>query len=229
MRLALIVMAIVSFVGTVSHANLIINGDFETGDLTGWTTFTTASATATGSLGASTVVLFDTNGDSNTSLAAQFQVGQVSPGTIGGGSPLEGGGIFQDVNLLAGDLTVSVDVAASSSGNNAAGGLFELIFDGNVVDFFDIGDIGAGTVERGSLLFQAPNVVAGTHEVRIRMTRGFGTGSSTPRQYIDNVSLLGTPIATPTVIPEPLSIFQGLIGLATVSFFVRRRSVKFTR
>lgn len=85
-----------------AHANLILNGDFETGTFANWTVFTLPN----GSLGPSPlpdVALFDVTG-SGESYAARFRVGNTlpsSPGVIGGG------GIRQSVTVGAG-LLVSV-------------------------------------------------------------------------------------------------------------------------
>jgi hypothetical protein len=68
----------------VASAAPVVNGDFETGDLTGWTTFTTAN----GTIGTPAVVSFDTTG-TGASNAAKFNVGRQ---VLGSGAP-EGGGI----------------------------------------------------------------------------------------------------------------------------------------
>ncbi len=79
--------------GTVD-ANLLTNGDFQTGSLAPWTAFTTGNGT--NGAGFPNVVSFDTTG-SGASLAAQFQVGEV---TFTGAQ--EGGGIFQSLTLAGG-------------------------------------------------------------------------------------------------------------------------------
>src|SRR6267154_1057863 len=118
----------------VIHAQLI-NGNFETGDLTGWNTFNTLNG---GTSVGPDVVQYDTKGTGTPSLSAQFAVGETS-GIIGPSGPSEGAGIFQDVSLGTGLLTINLDIAAEDDylqGNpqgNGDAGTFELLVDGSVV------------------------------------------------------------------------------------------------
>ena len=169
---------------TAAKADPIINGTFETGDLTGWTTFITSNG-GNGTLGTGfpLVVLFDTNNDGSTSLAAQFRVGKVN-----GNGGAKGGGIFQSVSLFAGSLWITADIAAlGGSADNAAGGFFELLLDGVVEDSHDFGSILAGASEHSTLSYYIDLPADGTHEIRIRMTRGYTQSASTPTQYIDKM------------------------------------------
>jgi hypothetical protein len=196
----------------------LINGDFETGDLTGWTTFVTLH----GGLGSEppAVVLFDTNGDGIASNAARFQVGQVS-GNIGGGAPQEGGGVLQSFVTGAGELLISVDIAAEGA-SNASAGLFSLLFDHVVVDTHDFGDIGLSgglTIER-STLSASTMVTAGSHEMEILMTRGAGIGG-TPYQYLDDVIVSGSALSP---VPEPSSITLLGVGLLITALSRSRRA-----
>ena len=97
--------------------DLASNGNFETGDFTDWTVFTTANGILNPA-----VVLFDTDGDSTATNSAQFRVGGVSAGFAG-----EGGGIKQTINFAGGTVTISADIAVD--GSNADGGLFKILFD----------------------------------------------------------------------------------------------------
>ena len=70
---------------------LVTNGDFETGDLTGWTTFTTSN----GTIGSPAVVQYDVTG-SGASYALRLRASEVdADGTQ------QGGGVEQTVNVPA--------------------------------------------------------------------------------------------------------------------------------
>jgi hypothetical protein len=173
----------------------IVNGDFESGDLSGWTTFTTAN----GAIGAPGVVLFDTTG-TEVSKAAQLNVGLITyPPFLN-----EGGGIYQTVNA-AGSFSLSADIAAANvrpvgSGDNGECGFFELLLDGSVVASHDFGSCDAGATVRSTLMATGLSLSPGSHEIRIRITRPYishpapddANGTQTPFQYIDNVRLTAT-------------------------------------
>jgi hypothetical protein len=184
----------------VASAAPVANGDFETGDLTGWSTFLTAGGVISPG---PPVASFDTTG-SGASNAATFAVGRNNFG-----SAPEGGGIYQSVNTAAGSFNVSADIAArGGSSANAACGIFEILVDGVVVDSHDFSPIPfddsqcpADTTVRATLSAPGLPLTAGLHEVRVRITRGFGLSpitSTRPRQYVDNVSLTQVTAGMPT-------------------------------
>ena len=174
----------------------LINGGFETGDLTGWTPFTTTNGTL-GS-GYPQVVLFDINNDGTSTYSAQFSVGQASSENL----DHSGGGIVQNVHLAEGEYQLSADIAvafgAPEVGIATQGGLFELLVDGNVVASHNFGYVYVDTTEH-SLLASVPILTTGYHEIRIRITRP-GISAIELNQYIDNVVLSGDAISTE---PEP--------------------------
>jgi hypothetical protein len=190
-----------AFPGTAAAATLT-NGDFETGDLTGWTTFVTPNGTigsTNGSSGPAGVALFDTTG-SGASYAAHFSVGEIA-GEVGNG-PSEGGGIYQNVTVAAGTYVLSADIA-TDGGFNADCGLYELIVDGHLVASHDFGECLAAGPYRSTLDATVP-LSDGSHEIRILITRNYAP-DFTMTQYVDNVSLVPLD-STPPVISVPGSV-----------------------
>jgi hypothetical protein len=188
----------------------LVNGDFATGDFTGWTFFTDPNGVLFGG-GAPRVDLFDTVGTGTASLSADFNVGRQ-------GFPVDnraGGGIFQDVTLAGGETILSVDIAVQAPGSNSDGGLFELLFDGVVVASHDFGAVGVGTVSRATLTATIDDVIAGTHEFRIHIGRNPGSGGefSTPNQYLAN--------ATVSSVPEPSSLTLCGLGAFALVLAIR--------
>lgn len=183
-----------------AQASLIVNGDFETGDLSGWTTYTTAG----GTIGVPAVSAFDTSG-AGASNAAMFDVGRV-PGT--GSGSREGGGLFQSFLFGGGLVNIAADIAVldNRGGGNLDGGLFSLLLDGLVVDSFDFGAVDLDVAARSTLDY-AGLLSAGNHELRFEITRGFTSGTGSPFQYLDNVVVTGG-----NQVPEPGTL--ALVGLA---------------
>jgi len=166
--------------------NVVTNGDFETGNLNGWTTFLTANGVLDPA-----VALFDTDGDSTATQSARFNVGRTPP-SLG---PLEGGGIFQDVNTPAGTVMIAADIAAHQTHptfTNGECGVFTLFFDGAEVDSHTFGPCDPlPEILRSQLTATVNGVSAGSHEIKIQMTRDAGADPIlTPFQYIDNVQVL---------------------------------------
>jgi hypothetical protein len=199
-------LSVVFFLCTPVHADSILNGDFATGTLAGWTVFTTSNGT--NGAGLPNVVSFDTTG-TGASNAAHFNVGAVNFD-----STQQGGGLFQSVLIAtAGLYNFSADIAAQGgASDNAAAGLFSILIDGNTVASVDLGFIPSSQILRGTLSGSA-NLTAASHGFAVQITRPYLQGNgTTPDQYIDNITLNTT--ATPT--PEPstlLSLATGLLGL----------------
>ena len=172
------VLLIAAIPGTSRAA---VNPGFETGDLTGWSTFVTDN----GNIGTPTVTTFDTDGNGQSSYAAELEVGKDDYYGAGGS---QGGGLSQQVVLDAGTLSVSVDVAVQSDSYNADAGWFMLLLDGAYVDSHDFGYISAGNTERTTLSGSVAGVTAGTHEIAIRITREYMQDNGGPHSYIDDLS-----------------------------------------
>lgn len=173
---ALTFAAVASAVG----ANGIVNGDFETGSLSPWTTFTTAN----GTIGAAGVQSFDTTG-TGASLAATFNVGEA----VFSGQD-EGGGIYQ--NFSGAPYTVSADVAAQAAPghpSNADCGTFFLQLDGSTIASHAFGQCPGSSVARWHFFVHVANGVSGFHQLKILIERRFISSGPTltPEEYVDNV------------------------------------------
>jgi hypothetical protein len=205
-------IVLIAFSGTAQ----LINGNFATGDFTGWSLFNTPN----GGTSVAQVVPFDITGTGVPVNCAEFEVGETSGG-IGGGGLGQGAGIYQDVTLGSGPLDLSLDIAATSEGNNADGGTFELLLNGATVASDPLGGIGAGQTIRSSLNYSG-SVSAGTYQVAIEMLRGYGTEyPNTPYQYLSNIELSGVPV------PEPSSV--AICGAGLLALLLFREVGRFRR
>jgi hypothetical protein len=173
-----------------ANADIVTNGNFATGDFTGWTQFTTSN----GILGPSgsglpAVTSFNVTG-SGAQNAAHFKVGQAS---LVLGSQ-QGGGITQTVTLPGGSVSFSADIAAmgNSLAGNAEGGVFNVLLDGVTEDTVDIGHIDAGAVIRDTLSFTTTET-AGAHTLEILITRPFIVTPAAPEQFITNIAMAAVP------------------------------------
>jgi hypothetical protein len=213
---ALVMFMVVLGVKPMTATPIIVNGGFQTGDFTGWTTFRTPNGLiGAGSEGLPAVVSVDATG-SGASLAAEFDVGQIIFQGFGN-TDQEGGGIFQDIATSAGNLTLYADIASFDNCQNVCdgnedAGTYSLLLDGNLLASLSLGDIGTPQALRGFLNGSA-FVSAGSHEVRIEITRTYqgpvGIINSVPilTENIDNLSAVLSPS------PEPGSMMLLIIGL----------------
>lgn len=199
--------ALASLALSAQAAPTVSNGNFDNGTLDGWSTY----ATSNGNLGTPTVVLFDTvSGVSSNALRLQVGQNAYTYNTEGGGGLSQG---FFAQNAI--EYVISADIATlnanANSSRNADGGTFSLILDGSTIATHSFADINSGDIARSSLSFQGL-LAAGTHELRIEVTRKFLNNENTPYQFVDNVTV--------SSVPEPVSSVLMALGLGVLA--VRR-------
>jgi len=192
-----------------ADANLLTNSAFQTGDLSGWTTYTTAN----GTIGSTPIAVELDNTGLGSSRSVQFIVGQV----VAVGALQRGGGIFQNVFMPADDnLNFSMDIASAGTdvSGNADAGTVSLLFNGSSIAVHDFGGIAMNAIERASFNVAIP-VSAGNHEIRVEILRGFTTKDGTPRIYLDNIRALTDAqlLNTPETLPLLAIMALGLWGI----------------
>lgn len=193
-----------------AHAVSMLEWDFEDGNLAPWTTFVTPN----GSIGATDIAdLLDPNGNAVWTNSVQLNVGQIVH--LPGLDPA-GGGIAYSTFFLAGDISITVDIATQNPIGipNFSGGIFELLLDGIVQDSLDFEMLLGGGTKFGQLSLSPLFISEGMHEIAILITRpreNLG-GAATPLQYIDNITVMAN-------IPEPQRLIllgAALLGLAAL-------------
>jgi hypothetical protein len=209
---ATVIIALLLLAAPSLFADGLTNGNFGTGDFTGWTIFTTSNGTN----GATYPYVSSINptGDGNP-YAAVFNVGEV---TFYGPPDYEGGGVYQDFTTSGGLATLGFDWAAynNTAYENADGGQFSLLLDGSTVASYDTGDILSGQTIKGSFS-DVVSLTPGSHEFEILIERPWLSDSITPKQYVSGAYV------TTTTIPEPGTLALLGTGLFALGNMVRKR------
>ena len=123
-KLILAAATMTAFMTCAAQAQSVVNGNLETGNIAGWTTFLTSNGTIGEDFGLPDIVPFDIDNDGIATNVARFQAGETvyNPAV---GHTSEGGGIFQSFTVpAAGSYSLSADIAAEnlSGGTNDTGG-----------------------------------------------------------------------------------------------------------
>ncbi len=207
LRITLAISAICAV--AAAQAQIFINGNFESGNLSAWN----IANTANGQSPLQTTVQYDIDGAGPRPInwAAKFNVGQV---TFTPGVP-EGIELTQSLTLTAGlqyyfdfDWSVRRDIAT----NNAEGGIFSLIVNGNAIAFQGAGATTGTTPIFGHVTGIFTPTSTGAYTVGARIARPFTPGGSL-HQYVDN-------FATTVAVPEPATMAALGLGIAAM---LRRR------
>lgn len=192
----------------------LINANFETGDLTGWT----VTLTPNGATAVQDAALFDIDGSGpiETSYAARFCAGKAV--FLG-----ENGGIelTQTLHLVAGTTyRLYYDFAVANVNTNPAigsidgCGIFDLIVDGQSLAHYEVGELLTGESAYGALSANFIPNLSGEYTIGARITRAWRPpnpymGQLPLFQYVDNF-----------YVPEPASLT--LLALGALASLRRR-------
>lgn len=224
------VLSLCSFtVAATVEAATLTNGDFATGDLTGWTVYTTGSGSNGSNLDGEwlpRVTTFDLTQTGTTSNVAQFRAGREQAIALPGA--WEGGGLRQSVFFDAGRFTLAADAAVQGDHQaNTQSGALELMFEGEAMSpptqiaLWNFAGVSRGMTKYQTLVGEITIATPGWYNLSLQWTRPFLASPTTPSQYIGNLRL--EPI--PTSVPEPTGAAALLLmGVLGFSQWVQRKS-----
>jgi hypothetical protein len=168
------------------QAQQFVNGDFASGDFTGWT----ITPTPNGVTRVQEVEVFELMGPTNPAVnAAKFCVGQAVSSSL-----QEGIEMTQPMNLTAGvpyDFGFNWAAIRTTGASNAQGGVFSLIVDGVALVTQSAGSTSGTIWHYGRIDSQFTPSTTGVHIVGVRITRPYtaavgGTVAEQLRQYVGN-------------------------------------------
>jgi hypothetical protein len=206
-----ILLALMAIGTNEARAELIVNGGFETGDLTGWTWTKDVNSEPTM---VATVASF------NGSNAFEVNPGNNS-GAIGG--PDLGGTLSQSVPLVAGETYRVFGLLAIQNvgtARNADGGTITALLGGTTLHTFDVQGINLGITLEQSFAVLYTSSSTGSVPFELRFTRNFRNNGPNVLHYADDLSI--------RTIPEPPSLVLmgvgvlGMLGLCRAG----RRSLR---
>ena len=181
-------LGLVIAAGLASTSNAgFVNGDFETGDFTGWH----IGFTENGMTGSQDVVQFDFGG--GASNAARFSVGQINFES----GVQRGLILYQEMYLLGGfeyELGCLAAVYNGNANNNGDGGNFNLFVGETSVDYWGPGSVVAGQTYIGGVSGSYTPAADGTYDVGVMITRKYVI--SDPwylYQYVDDFYITPAP------------------------------------
>lgn len=205
----------VLFVGSMAasfcaaNAQSFVNGNFETGNLTGWT----VTPTSNGTTDVQDAVQYDIDagGPLTTNFAGHFAVAEVNFD-----STQQGILLTQTMTLTGGTkYTFDFDWAAQTTGSNAEGGVFALVVNGSAIVTQSAGSIATSPIV-GHITAMYTPTSTGSFAVGSSITRPYQSPGNL-FQYVDNFKVS-------SAVPEPASVLAIALGVA--GFAIRRRTRK---
>jgi len=190
-----------------------VNGDFETGDLTGWT----ITMTANGATAVQDAVMYDIDGPGalGTTWVGRFSVGRAT--TTGAA---EGGIMLTQMLTLTGGVEYNFDFDWSAwrelpGGTNSQGGIFAMIVDGvEIAPRQAAGSTSPTTPKYGHMDASFTPTSTGSYSVGALIVRNFTIPTPTAPNLFQGVDNF-----TATAVPEPATfIAMGLGALALLRF-----------
>ncbi|MCB1335334.1 MAG: VPLPA-CTERM sorting domain-containing protein [Roseivivax sp.] len=214
MKRILAALAASAFLSGTADAAVLTNGDFETGDFTGWTT---GMSGIHGQNLVTAVQSFDVTG-AGASLAAVVQPGTDVVGQYAGAF------LTQTFTAVADGLyDFSVDIASYDNvgAGNMDGGLVNLVIADMIVSSVNFADIFLGVAERATLS-ASRTLAAGSYDFTIQVLRQFNADVTTPLIFADNASVTHQTVA-PAAVPLPAGMPLMLLALGAIAVMGSRR------
>ena len=213
MKKSLLVGSLICFnaLANAASVELITNGAFDSG-LSGWTVDNPGNYLLS-------TQSFDIDGNasfvSSNALISQTAGGYGSPDI----------NIGQSISLVAGtEYSFFASIASQAfNSSNYSGGQITARLGNLIIDSFDFGNIAANTSEFATLNSIFTASTTGLFSFDIQIFRPYTQNSTTPLQFIDNISL--TYENQNQSVPEPISIALLAIGFAGMFGISRKKTM----
>jgi hypothetical protein len=200
-----VIGVILFLVFSAANADVVVNGDFEIGDYSGWTFVADAGADPAMVAGVSVF---------NGSNAFTVNPGTDNVGTEAGGT------LSQTISLVGGtDYYVGADLMAIQDlvGPNVDGGTMTISINGDVLHIFDVGSIAGGATITDSYSGIYNVVATGDYALDIYFSRQYKNFSPVILHHIDDISV--------SMVPVPAAIWMFGSGLGLLGWIRRRKAV----